>query len=222
MSDDPALQTDESRLPELNRQSSCEWISTSALSNGGHSINSARLRLKLVHEEDAREVAEVASLRIVSDCMISIPHPYPSDEASRWTQLKLRGAQTGECFAFRIDCALGFCGVVELRDIDFEHEQGELSFWLAPERQGNGYATEAAAAVVAFGFLDRGLNRIVAFHMVRNKASGRVLSKLGFQPEGLLRERVKKWGVYEDVRLMAILRRDFVKPQTDWAHKRAM
>lgn len=182
-------------------------------------MKSARLQLKLVREEDALEVAQVASLRVVSDCMISIPHPYPSDEAYRWTRLRLRGAETGECFSFRIDCALGFCGVAELRDIDYEHDQGELSFWLAPDKQGNGYATEAAAAVVAFGFLDRGLNRIVAFHMVRNKASGRVLSKLGFQQEGFLRERVKKWGVYEDVRLMAILRRDFAKLHDDLPQK---
>jgi RimJ/RimL family protein N-acetyltransferase len=44
--------------------------------------------------------------------------------------------------------------------------------------------------------------------MVRNPAAGRVLAKLGFRHEGLLRERVRKWGIYEDVLLMALLRRD--------------
>lgn len=41
--------------------------------------------------------------------------------------------------------------------------------------------------------------------MVRNPASGRVLEKLGMKPEGVLRQRVRKWGVFEDVVLMAIL-----------------
>ncbi len=46
--------------------------------------------------------------------------------------------------------------------------------------------------------------------MVRNPASGRVLEKIGFVREGLLRQRVRKWGVYEDVVLCALLRRDRV------------
>ncbi len=41
--------------------------------------------------------------------------------------------------------------------------------------------------------------------MVRNPASGRVLEKIGLKREGLLRQRVRKWGVFEDVVLMAIL-----------------
>ena len=53
-----------------------------------------------------------------------------------------------------------------------------------------------------------GLNRIYAHHMVRNPGSGRVLEKIGFVGEGMLRERVRKWGVYEDVVLCAVLRRE--------------
>ena len=45
--------------------------------------------------------------------------------------------------------------------------------------------------------------------MVRNPASGRVLEKVGMKREGLLRQRVRKWGVFEDVILVAILRDDW-------------
>jgi [ribosomal protein S5]-alanine N-acetyltransferase len=47
--------------------------------------------------------------------------------------------------------------------------------------------------------------------MVRNPASGRVLTRLGMKPEGLLRQRVRKWGVFEDVVLMAVLRSEWVE-----------
>ncbi len=47
--------------------------------------------------------------------------------------------------------------------------------------------------------------------MVRNPASGRVLEKVGMKREGLLRQRVRKWGVFEDVVLMAILQSDWLK-----------
>jgi [ribosomal protein S5]-alanine N-acetyltransferase len=53
-----------------------------------------------------------------------------------------------------------------------------------------------------------GLNRICAHHMVRNPAAGKVLERIGMQREGLLRQRVRKWGNYEDVVVYATLRED--------------
>jgi RimJ/RimL family protein N-acetyltransferase len=102
-------------------------------------------------------------------------------------------------------------GTIGLRDIDAEHSQAELGFWVAVECWGQGYATEAARAVVGFGFGQLGLNRIYAHHMVRNPASGRVLTKVGMKQEGLLRQRVRKWGVFEDVVPMAMLREEWAQ-----------
>jgi RimJ/RimL family protein N-acetyltransferase len=45
--------------------------------------------------------------------------------------------------------------------------------------------------------------------MVRNPASGRVLTKVGMNQEGLLRQRVRKWGVFEDVVPLAMLREEW-------------
>ncbi len=92
-----------------------------------------------------------------------------------------------------------------LREIDREHLQAELSFWVGVPWWGRGFATEAALAVVAHGFGDLHLNRIYAFHMERNPQSGNVLRKIGMRPEGCLRQRVRKWGVFEDVALLAML-----------------
>ena len=62
--------------------------------------------------------------------------------------------------------------------------------------------------MIRFGFETLGLNRIYAHHMARNPSAGKVLLHVGMQREGLLRERVRKWGVYEDVAVYAILRED--------------
>jgi RimJ/RimL family protein N-acetyltransferase len=71
-----------------------------------------------------------------------------------------------------------------------------------------GYATEAAAKLVAYGFEVLGLNRIDATHLTRNPASGRVMEKIGMQYEGLHRQHVWKNGQFEDLRRYAILRND--------------
>ncbi|RUS96530.1 hypothetical protein DSM106972_087170 [Dulcicalothrix desertica PCC 7102] len=95
------------------------------------------------------------------------------------------------------------------RDIEREHSQAELSFWLAVGVWGQGYMSEALKPLLRFGFEDLGLNTLYAYHMIKNPGSGKVLQKNGFVQEGILRQRVRKWGVFEDVKLWAILRKDW-------------
>ncbi len=102
-----------------------------------------------------------------------------------------------------------FSGIITIREIEQEHSQAELSFWLAVDAWGQGYMSEALKPVIWFGFETLSLNRLYAYHMARNPVSGKVLKKNGFVQEGLLRQRVQKLGVFEDVVLLAILRDDW-------------
>ena len=77
----------------------------------------------------------------------------------------------------------------------------------APSRRV-GYATEAAGETIRFEFSQLSLNCIYAHHLARDPESGHVLRKLGMKQEGVLRQRVRKWGVFEDLVLYAILRED--------------
>jgi len=152
----------------------------------------------------------MAGAREIADTTVSIPHPYALDHALAWIGNQRRESVRGRAtnFAIRLLPGSPLIGSASLRDIDHEHLQAELGFWIGRDWWGQGYASEAAAAVIRFGFETLGLNRICAHHMARNPASGQVLLHVGMQREGLLRERVKKWGVYEDVVLYAILRED--------------
>lgn len=174
-------------------------------------LKTPQLRLRPLKLSDAPAIQKAASVRMISDTMISIPHPYPAGEAERYVARQLAEQKSGLSFTFTVEqqTEAGFCGLVELRDIDREHSQGELSFWLALEAWGRGYMSDVVQEVVRFGFEACGLNRLYAYHMKRNPASGRVLEKNGFRQEGLLRQRVQKWGQFEDVALWAILRQEW-------------
>ena len=152
----------------------------------------------------------MAGAREIADTTVSIPHPYGLDHALAWIGNQRRESVRGRAtnFAIRLLSGSPLIGSASLRDIDREHHQAELGFWIGREWWGQGYASEAAAAVIRFGFETLGLNRICAHHMTRNPAAGRVLLHVGMKQEGLLRERVRKWGVYEDVAVYAILRED--------------
>lgn len=173
-------------------------------------LQTARLRLGAFDPEDAPELQRMAGAREIADTTVSIPHPYDLDHALAWIGNQRRESVRGRAtnFAIRLLPGAALIGSAGLRDIDREHLQAELGFWIGREWWGKGYAREAAAEVLRFGFEDLGLNRIYAHHMARNPAAGQVLLHIGMQREGLLRERVRKWGVYEDVVVYAMLRED--------------
>jgi RimJ/RimL family protein N-acetyltransferase len=64
----------------------------------------------------------------------------------------------------------------------------ELGYWIGRPYWGQGYATEAARALLSLAKV-LGHRRLVAGHFVDNPASGRVLRKLGFCPTGVVRKR---------------------------------
>jgi RimJ/RimL family protein N-acetyltransferase len=175
-------------------------------------LETARLRLRPITLQDAPEAARIAGRREIADTMISIPHPFSESQAQDWIARQIRADESPGQLVFavtrRTDSQL--IGTVALRDIHYEHAQAELGFWIAVDLWGRGFATEAAGAVVAHAFLALGLNRVCAHHLVRNPASGRVLEKLGMRREGVLRQRVRKWGVFEDVVILAVLREDWL------------
>lgn len=174
-------------------------------------LETDRLILRPLNPADAPSIQERASAKAIADTTISIPHPYPDEEAEHYIERQLNAWQAGHSVTFGIACKSQeeICGILEIRDIERDHSQAELSFWIAAELWGQGCMSEALKPVIAFGFNQLSLNRLYAYHMLRNPGSGKVLQKNGFVQEGVLRQRVRKWGVFEDVVLWAMLRKDW-------------
>ena len=170
-----------------------------------------RLILRPLTRTDVSSIQAAASVRQIADTMISIPHPYPDGESERYIARQTADFEAGHSVTFVIEQRFKntFNGIIEVRDIEREHSQAELSFWLAVEAWGEGYMSEALKPVLRFGFEQLELNRLYAYHMVRNPSSGQVLRKNWLVYEGMLRQRVRKWEMFEDVALWAILRNDW-------------
>ena len=188
-----------------------EQVRTSRAMNQQPTIETARLVLRPWRLEDAAALRALAGRREIADTMISVPHPFTQEYAETWIagHAEAHGLGTAVHFAITLRSDGSLLGAIELRAIDAEHRHGELSCWVGLEWWGKRFATEAALAALRHAFDELHLNRVVAYHMVRNPASGRALQKIGMKREGLLRECVRKWGKFEDVVVMAILRKDF-------------
>ena len=122
-----------------------------------------------------------------------------------------RGARAGEFLPWAIARADGaLIGTCSLFALDATHRRAMIGYALAREHWGLGFATEALRLALAHAFGALGCNRVEADLDPRNAASARLLERLGFRREGLLRER---WRVGDDVQdsaMYGLLAREFV------------
>ena len=96
-------------------------------------------------------------------------------------------------------------GSTELHIESPEHRRGTMGYLIAPAAQGQGYATEAAQAVLNFGLTTGGLHRITATCDPDNLGSARVLEKIGMSREGRLRDHFLVRGTWRDRLIYASL-----------------
>lgn len=86
---------------------------------------------------------------------------------------------------------------------------GDLGWSIHPDFQGQGYATEAARALLAYAFDTRGLHRVTANGDARNAASTRVMERLGMRREGVFLQSRFADGAWRDEVLYALLREEW-------------
>jgi len=172
-------------------------------------LTTERLVLRPFTLADVPAVVALAGDRAVAENTLSIPHPYTEAEAKEWISQRPAAWAEQKAINYAITLPDGaLCGSVGLA-LYPAYNMAELGYWIGRPYWGQGYATEAGAAVVDFGFIALGLNRINAVRFGDNPASGRVMEKLGLVQEGYRRRQTPKWGVYRDVALYGLLREDW-------------
>lgn len=172
------------------------------------------LLLRPLVPSDAAAVVRVCSDRRVAAFTRTIPHPYVAADAEAFITRVTAGweAGTGAVFAVCERWAdgvesdpIGTVGVM----IDAIDVRGEIGYAIAPEHWGKGHATQAAAAFCRWCFDTLRLRKLTAQYMAHNVASARVLEKVGFRREGVLRGQAFKWGVAHDLIATGLLREEY-------------
>ncbi len=144
-------------------------------------LKTERLILRPFRLEDAPRVRQLAGVWEIASMLAALPHPYPEGLAESWIVQhdRLRRAGAYPFAACRGDELIGSFGIEEPRGNGLE-----LGYWVGVPYWGQGFATEAAQAVVDFAFKWLVRDHLRAAHLVENAASARVLAKLGFVATG--------------------------------------
>lgn len=178
-------------------------------------LQTARLRLRGLRTQDAATVARETANPRVAHFLNDVPDPYTTDMAHQWIVRRIERTAHGRGPTLAITpaaaAAAPLLGTVALR-IHRRDQRAELGYWLAEHAWGQGLASEAAHALVAWGFT-QGLHKIYARVMSDNPGSIRVLEKLGMVLEGHLRAHLRRGGTFVDVLEWSVL-------ATEWATRR--
>jgi ribosomal-protein-alanine N-acetyltransferase len=173
-------------------------------------LHTARLRLRPVTSADADALFALHSNAYVLRYWDAPPWRERA-RAERFLATCRQLAEDGSGARLAIDrvsdgAFLGWCGLTRWNP---DHRSASLGYCLGDEAWGQGYATEAACALLrwAFGTLD--LNRVQAEADTRNVASARVLEKLGFVREGTLRQDCVVDGEGSDSWVYGLIRRQW-------------
>ena len=89
------------------------------------------------------------------------------------------------------------------------HRKAEIGYALGIDHRGRGYATEAARALMDYGFSELGLHRVQAIASSGNPASFRVMERLDMKLEGRLREANMRDGEWCDLLYYGILENEW-------------
>jgi RimJ/RimL family protein N-acetyltransferase len=162
----------------------------------GVTLRTERLTLRKLTMADMPALVAGLNDLAVSRWLTVVPHPYTDADA--------RGfigdvAQHPGYAGFGIEAAQGLVGVVGI--------SRSLGYWIARPAQAQGYASEAAAALVGHYFANTQARSLASGYFDGNAASARVLSRLGFAPCGEERVTSRAQGIEVSLKKM-ILRRE--------------
>ena len=173
-------------------------------------LQTARLRLRPFADTDAEPLFALQSSAHVLRYWDAPPWTDPA-RAARFIDASRQLADDGTGARLAIDrtsdgAFIGWCSLTRWTP---DHRSAALTYCLHDAVWGQGYATEAASALLRWAFDTLDLNRVQAEADTRNIASARVLEKLGFVREGTLREDCVVAGEVSDSWVYGLLRREW-------------
>ncbi|MET4559000.1 ribosomal-protein-alanine N-acetyltransferase [Lysinibacillus parviboronicapiens] len=170
-------------------------------------LETQRLVLREIKQEDAQGIFNCFSNRDVTryygqDTLESV------EQAAKFVEFfsNLYTEKRGIRWGIEIKGSSGIIGTIGFNAWLPKHKRAEIGYEIHPDYWRNGYTTEAVTSVLSYGFEELDLTRIGAVVFIENEASNKLLTKIGFQQEGILRDYMYQDGQAHDTFVYSLLR----------------
>ncbi|AOZ90999.1 GNAT family N-acetyltransferase [Paenibacillus crassostreae] len=173
-------------------------------------LKTERFTLRKAEEKDQHDIFELYSNESVIKYMPFTPFISVEDAINEmsWYQ-KIFKEQSGLRWMIEDSESkkvIGTCGFLNYEKM---HNRIEIGYDLTPHFWGKGIMTEVVKCIMDFGFLTMKVNKIEAKVEPENEASIRLMYKLGFHKEGVLRQHEFEKGKYVDLAIFSKLKSEY-------------
>jgi RimJ/RimL family protein N-acetyltransferase len=152
-------------------------------------LETERLMLRRPTLADVKAIARLANDRRIAENTRRLPHPYSQDHAIEFVRETANDSRETVFLIENNHTPIGMAGI-DWRQPDAP----ELGYWLGVDYWGQGFATEAARAVIDFTFEEFDIEHLISGARVANPSSRNILEKCGFQWNGVELHRFEALG----------------------------
>lgn len=171
-------------------------------------IRTERLTLRRITNKDLNDVFEYSKNPETTKYLLWYPHATIRD-TKRFISVINKKYREGDFFEWGVEYNGKMIGTAGFTSFNLLANSAEIGYVINPQYKGMGIATEAARAVIKFGFEALKLNRIEARYMIENTRSLRVMQKCDMTPEGVARKAVMSKSGYTDLGYASILKEEY-------------
>jgi ribosomal-protein-alanine N-acetyltransferase len=167
-------------------------------------LDCGKCKIRSWRLEDGQSlVCHANNLKVWRNLRDRFPHPYTPDEAQKWLAQTVSADPEVDFSVVFGGEAVGGIGFTLGSDV--ERHSAEVGYWLGEGFWGRGIATAAVHAATRWAFGKFSLRRVYAVPFSDNIGSIRVLEKVGFVREGVMRCAAVKDGQVKDQILYALV-----------------
>jgi UDP-4-amino-4,6-dideoxy-N-acetyl-beta-L-altrosamine N-acetyltransferase len=167
-------------------------------------IEGERVLLRRMSREDAADVVRMRAEPEVQTQLFSARPPTMAEHLRWLADVEARGDRHDFMIVERASGrSIGTIGLSHIDRVNGRAEYGVLIG--EPGARGKGLAAEASRLLLAYAFGTLKLRRVYLHVFARNADALRLYRRVGFQPEGVLRQHVRKGDEFLDVAVMAVL-----------------
>ncbi|MBD1378720.1 GNAT family N-acetyltransferase [Metabacillus arenae] len=173
-------------------------------------LETDRLLLRKLRREDAEDIFQYASKEEVARNVTWDAHLTLSDteEYLDFAFAQYEGSSVAP-WGIELKETNSLIGTIDFVNWHPKHKKAEIGYVLSPFYWNKGLTTEAANKIIEYGFINMDLIRIQARCFSTNKASEKVMKKIGMMFEGVERQALYTKGQHRDVMVYSILREEY-------------
>ena len=172
------------------------------------SLITSEIKLRPFRRSDVPALVKYANNKNIWDNVRDrFPHPYTEESATDWINIANIYNPSSNLVIDLKGELIGAMGLTKKDDI--YRKNAEVGYWVAEPYWGQGIGTEALKQFVDYTFQNFKFHKLYAGIMSTNIASARVLERVGFTLEAVLKESIYKNDHFIDEHIYSLFRRDF-------------